>query len=220
MILFGKGTFADTNDDARFFIAHLMGEGIWFRLRNNHSFNTAHFYREAFKTHNAHVVDERRFRSMLPSRTAQDIFDQHRSFVESIIIEQFGADDLSEVIDFFQSPTGERILLIAEDEGLFVPKYTGRDGYLEVLDDWASYLELDEFTRYSAFISMPPGESFLQTRQEVQDITMATISTAPGFFQPDLNVLLEIIEADGVVEFPNDFVREDMKREIEAFLAQ
>jgi hypothetical protein len=220
MFLSGKASFADTNEDARFFMSHLMGGGIWFRIRNDHRLNTERFYREALDTHNARVVDERRFYALIPKRTAQDIFDEHRTFVENITVEQFGADGLSEIVDFFQTPTGERMLSIAEDEGLFEPKYSGSNGYREVLDDWATYLELDDFTRYSAFISGPPGESFIITRQEIQDITMSTISTAPGFFEPSLEPLLEIIETDGVVEFPADFVRQNTIRDIERFLEQ
>lgn len=216
----GKASFADTGEDAKFFMAHLMGKGIWFRIRSDHRSNTVRFYREALKTYNARVVDVGRFHDMIPARTAQDIFDQHRTFVENIIVEQFGADALSEIVDFFQTSTGERMLSVAEDEGIFVAKYTGRTGYREVLDDWASYLELNDFTRYSSFINRPPGETFIVTRQEIQDITMSTISTAPGFFQPGLDPLLKIIEADGVVEFPNDFVRESAIREIERHLAQ
>ncbi|MDO6589002.1 MULTISPECIES: hypothetical protein [Rhodobacterales] len=220
MCLAGKASFADTSEDARFFISHLMGDGLWIRIQTDHRLNTERFYREALDTDNARVVDERRFYALIPKRTAQDIFDEHRTFVENITVEQFGADGLSEIVDFFQTPTGERMLSIAKDEGIFEPKYSGRYGYREVLDDWGSYLELDDFTRYSAFTSRPPGEAFIVTRQEIQDITMSTISTAPGFFEPSLEPLLEMIEADGVVEFPADFVRQNMIRDIERFLAQ
>ena len=220
MILSGNAAVADTREDARFFTTHLMGKGIWFRIRNDHRSNTVRFYSEALKTHNARVVDESRFFEMIPARTAQDIFDQHRAFVENITVEQYGPDRLAQIVDFFETPTGGRMLSIAEDEGLFAPVHMGNLEYREVLDNWASYLELDDFTRYSAFTSGLPGGSFLTTRQEIQDITMSTISTAPGFFQPNLNVLLEIIEADGVIEFPNDFVRTNSIREIERYLAQ
>ncbi|WP_342075070.1 hypothetical protein [Yoonia sp. SS1-5] len=211
--------YADAGEDIDFFMSHFLDDAFWSPARNSGRLNVAYEYEEELRAKDIQVVDEARFRDMIPAEAVQEIIDQQETLVAETISEHYGAAHLSDIAEFFHSPTGERMLLIAEEEGTFASGRSVTD-WNEGIQSWADNLPLQDFTRYNAFTRTPAGTFFIHNALEIRQISMSRLTASPYFFKPNLNqeFVLQIFKAEGVVEFPNRFVRQTMIREIEATL--
>lgn len=226
-----KPSFADTSEDVELFMSHFISEGFWFGVRNRGRIDAAYFYATALGQIDVQIADMTRFREMTPAETVQEIFNQQEALVAGIIVEHYGVEYLSDIADFFQTPTGERMLLIAAQEGIFVQRSDTTEVFIERrfesewnynFASWTDYLTFQDFTQYSAFTRTPAGAFFIENTWEIRRISRAEIVASPYFFKPNLNqqFVLEILEAEGVVEFRNRFARQTLVREIKAALGQ
>lgn len=219
LLFIAKPLYADTKEDIDFFMSHFLDEAFWSPARNSGRLNVANFYEEELRANDIQVVDEARFRDMIPVETVQEVIDQQEALVAETISEYYGVEYLSDIVDFFRSPTGERLLSIAEKEGTFASRQSVTD-WNEGIQSWDDTLSLQDFTRFNAFTRTPAGTFFIQRTLEIRQISISKLIASPYFFEPNLNqqFVLQIFETEGIVEFPNRFVRQTMIREIEAVL--
>lgn len=222
LFFFANPTFADTKEDVELFMSHFISDEFWSPVRNRGRFEvTASLYANELQSHGVRVVDSARFRDMILPHTRQELIDQQEALVADTVLEYYGAAYLSDITDFFRTETGERMLLVAANEDIFVIGF-GISGWSDKIDSWADYLSLQDLTHYSAFTSTPAGTFFVNTNQEATRVLLSPLRAHPNHFTPNLNqsFVLEILEADGVVEVSNRFAHQALLREIAAVLDQ
>ena len=217
-----KPSFADTRGDVELFMSHFISDEFWLPVRNRGRFEgTASLYANELKKFGVQIVDPARFRDMVLPHTRQELINQQEALVASTIVEFYGSAYLSDIANFFRTEAGKRMLLVAANEELYLIGF-GPAKWGDRIDNWADHLSLQDLTHYSAFLSTPAGDFLVRTGEEATRALLSPLRAHPNHFTPDLSqsFVLEILEADGVVEFSNRFQRQTLIRDIAAGLDQ
>ena len=215
LTLFGAQAKANPNDDAAFFMTYFVSQANWDRMHRMMKQRSPRFYRDAFIERNVSIVDEDRFRDLMPDQAAEDAVKLIKSNAVDFIADHYGADNLSEIASFFRSPTGEKMLKVARDKGLFNTLF-----YRSVTDlpvqHWRSHLSPLELSRYNAFANSEAGRIFVKKTFVIRKALFYQFNDMSKWPTPPLNrpYVVDILKAEGVLRFPNRVVRQSLIREL------
>lgn len=212
LTLCGTPLIATPREDAEFFITHFIPAK---RMEGAKSY--AFDYRSLLSSRGIVTIDHERYSEIVPRVPTDEELELIKDHVSEIIIANYGEENLSQIVDFFQTPLGEDMLTIAKNNELFAKLFYYRPARSPV-QEWSSYLTPLERARYGAFTNTPAGKAFVQqTYGFRQTLHFAfykrTFWPTPSLDQP---YMIEVIKADGILKFPNRTARQSLLRELEA----
>ena len=172
------------------------------------------------------IIDFDAFSEKIPNSITDIAVDGLRQDMTDRILEDFTAEQLSEIVDFFHSDAWNRLNQIYEyqskqrlSKGDRTTVFPTIKGYSE--KKIRNILSSEEFQQYQSFYASDAGVVF---RRKVHGLTRnlgINAQLAPFRFrnvEPELNkpYMLEIFQAEGIVVFPNRIVRKDMIAKLKA----
>ncbi|MEO9517341.1 MAG: hypothetical protein ABJH45_06230 [Paracoccaceae bacterium] len=217
LAFWGTTVHADEKDDAAFFMAHFFELDFW--DIEGRSFPKVYYwyYKDLLSSRSIEVVDRDRFSSMFPQSAADDRNEQYRQHASDAIIEFYGPENLGQIVDFFQTPTGQKMLRKAKADNLFrrARYQTSKNGPIEKMK---AYVAFSELSRYSEFASSPAGRFFVRETYFLRRKLFHDKMEYSRWYTPPLNrpYIVDILKADGVLKFPNRIARDALIREIRA----
>ena len=217
LALWGTTVHADEKEDAAFFMTHFFEPEFWDVGRRSFLKNTYWYYNDLLSSRSIEVVDRDRFNSMFPQSAADDTDEQYRQHASDAIIEFYGPENLGQLVDFFQTPTGQKMLRKAKADNLFrrARYQTSKNGPIEKMK---AYVAFSELSRYSEFASSPAGQFFVRETYFLRRELFHDKQKYSRWYTPPLDrpYIVDILKADGVLKFPNPTLRDAMIREIKA----
>ncbi|MEP3847490.1 MAG: hypothetical protein ABJM43_19260 [Paracoccaceae bacterium] len=232
LALWGATAHADEKEDAAFYVTHFLPSflaGTDAFPRPTGFFPWDRYYKDLFASRHIQILDRKRFNSMFPQSAIDDAFQQLRGYTSEAVVEFYGPENLAQIADFFQSPTGqlifERIRLGREKTEELLRNPNSSSGTVRRL--WTNpgtgtrlehLLKFSELSRYNAFANTPAGQIFVEQENVLRmtlrrDKRRLSLWYTPPLDQP---FMIDIIEADGVLRFPNRIARAALIKEIKA----
>ena len=157
------------------------------------------------------------FLDLMPESATNDAVYRLKNHIAEVIIQSYGSEYLAEISNFFRTQTGERMLIIARQNELFkrLHRQSPHGGPVE---RWKTYLSLGDLSHYRAFTNTPAGKFFVQQTWAVRrklHYEIHEISRWPNA-PLDQSYFVEILEADGILKFPNRTMRTSLIQELSA----
>jgi hypothetical protein len=221
LLLSCLGTFAAAGpqEDANFFLDHFVGKRHLTIHLPSFKKHSPVYYRSAFRDKGVIILDPKRFQEGLPPEAAIDAAAALRSDLSSLIIENYGAENLAAITAFFRTPLGERMLVIAKNEQLFhlTARQTKDKGPIH---RWPHYLSRLDRARYQTFADTSAGRFFITQSWTTARSINARLSRLSQFPNLPLNrsYIIDLINTDGIFQFPNRIARANLIRELSAKL--
>lgn len=217
LVLFGTSAIADSEDDTELFMSNFIPQKYWDIAYRTGLRNKAWLYVNPLLERNIVIKDEERFQEMIPEIATDEAVQRLKLQIANIIIDRYGPDHLAEIADFFRTPFGEEMLSIAKDNNLFVKLHSQspRGGPIE---RWRPYLSPQERAQFSVFTNTPAGQAFVTQTWAVRRSLHYQFLERSLWPAPPLNspFIVEAIQADGILKFPNIIARQSLLRELEA----
>ncbi|MEP3635985.1 MAG: hypothetical protein ABJN14_01825 [Paracoccaceae bacterium] len=218
LALWGTTAHADEKEDAAFFMTHFFEPDFWETERRKFlNWGGSAYYHDLLWARNIQILDRTRFNSMFPQSAADDAAQQFERHASDAIIAFYGPENLAQLVDFFQTPTGYKMLEKAKADNLFrrTNLVSPLRGPVAKMKD---YLKFSEHTRYSSFASTPAGQFYVQQTYVLRRTLSYDRELRFRWYMPPLDqpFLIDIVEADGVLKFPNRIARDALIREIKA----
>lgn len=209
------GAWADPKDDASLFLSHFIDQTTWKQVHALSNENYVRRYRLSLQQEGVAIVDPERFLAMLPDLAADEAVEQIKSHLRDMVVEFYGAENLSEIMNFFRTPAGKRMLEVARDEKLFryLHRQSPRGG---PIDRWGDYLSLQERAHFSVFSKTPAGELFVAETWRLRNKVFYEIAEISRWPDAPLNrpYIVDIMKTDGVLQFPNRTLRQSLISEL------
>ncbi len=215
--LLGTAAFANREDDAELYMLHFIHEKHWDRAHRASQYNVERLYREPFRTRNITVLDPKRFNEMMPEIAADESVARLKTHIAQFIIDSYGAEHLSEIADFFRTPTGEQMLAIAKKHNLFARLHSQSQGGGPI-DRWRGFLSPLDLARFRSFANTEAGTFFVERTWLIRRSVYYQMYDRPNWPEPPLNrpYIVDIMKADGVLKFPNRVARQSLISEMSA----
>ncbi|MBL1436814.1 MAG: hypothetical protein COB08_011545 [Rhodobacteraceae bacterium] len=217
LALWGPPVLANPENDAAWFMTHFVDQRYLDGVYSHGQWHSTRAHREALLERGVIIVDDERFAEMLSETAIEETVQRLKSRIATVIIESYGPKHLSEIADFFRTPLGGEMLLIAEDNDLFEDlRYAS--SLNGAIHKWKHYLSPIERIRYMTFTNSPAGQVFVNQTWAVRTSINAEIRKRWNW--PDLPLnrpyIVEILKADGIALFPNPIMRRSLIRELSA----
>ncbi|MEP1537242.1 MAG: hypothetical protein ABJQ34_00685 [Paracoccaceae bacterium] len=217
LVLFGAIAQADPKDDADFFMSYFIDQREWDRSYRIIEWNSPILYRDALLEKNVIVLDRGRFRDLMPDTATEDTLQLLKSHVTDFVVESYGTDTLAKIAEFFRTPTGKKMLIVAKNEVIFEQRtILGRNKH--PMREWGNHLSVLEFAQYNSFTNTPAGRVFFERTVAIRRAVGYEMTEVSKWPTPSINksYIVEIIKADGVLKFSNRTARQSLIRELSA----
>ncbi|MEO9898101.1 MAG: hypothetical protein ABJD13_05380 [Paracoccaceae bacterium] len=218
LILFGPMANANQNDDANFFITHFVGDFYWDWTHRTVKLNSPRFYRNALRERDVTIIDKERFIELMPEDATEEAVQLIKSRTSEFISEQYGAENLAKIAEFFRTTTGKKMLNIARNEKLFkgIENLYATRALNPPMKQWRKHLSTLEISRFNAFVHSPAGQVFIRDTAAIRKSVLFQITHAPHWPTPPLNrpYIVNIMTTDNVLKFPNRIARQSLIREL------
>ncbi len=223
--IFGTTAFADPEDDAEWYMSHFLTESYWDTAYRNCLRHRARLYYEPLEERNISILDKERFDMLIPESAADEAFLRLRGQLANTIIEGYGPEHLNEIVNFFKTPLGDEMLAIAKGRDLFADKLiqSALDGPVR---PWLNLLSTQQRLQFNSFGITPAGQAFISQTWAVRRILFyqkyyhhdhqkrAYLRwAAPPLDRP---YIIEMIQAGGILRFPNPIARQSLLNELSA----
>ncbi|MCF6273072.1 MAG: hypothetical protein L3J37_07755 [Rhodobacteraceae bacterium] len=217
LVLLGNSAFADSEDNTEFFMLNFIPQKYWDIAYRTGQRNKAWLYINPLLERNIVIKDEERFLEMIPEIATDEAVQRLKLQIENIIIDRYGSDHLAEIAGFFRTPFGEEMLSIAKDHNLFV-ELQSQSPQGGPIERWRSYLSPQERAQFSVFTNTPAGKAFVTQTWSIRRSLHYQFWDRYLWPAPPLNspYIIEIIQADGILKFPNIITRQSLLRELGA----
>ena len=215
LAFWGTTALANARDDATLFMSHFIDQKEWNKAHRAFAQNRDRLYRDTLLLQGIDIMDMEHFRDMIPKSAADEAVQQLKHHVADVIIQSYGTETLSQIADFFRTPTGEIMLATARTNKLFkqLHRQSPRGGPVEQM---SAYLPIGELARYRVFTSTPAGKVFVQQTWAIRRALYYEIHEISHWPKLPLNrpYIVEIIKTDGILKFPNRVARQSLVREL------
>jgi hypothetical protein len=218
LAIWGTTAIASPEDDADLFMSHFIDQKNW-DMKNPLIYRkNVRRYSEPLRKRGVTIIDQSRFEQLIPEHATEDVLQQRKSHVAEIIIESYGAENLAQIADFFRTPFGQKMLLIAKEEKLFDRQLRSslKRGKNGPINRWRSYLSPLELAHFSTFANTPSGQVFVKQTWKVRRSVHNEFWNPSHWPAPPLDrpYIVEIMKTDGVLKFPNRIVRQSLISEL------
>ncbi|MEP1537363.1 MAG: hypothetical protein ABJQ34_15430 [Paracoccaceae bacterium] len=218
LILFGPMANANQNGDANFFITYFVDDTIWDRAYRAMKLRSPLFYRNALLERDVTIADRERFIELMPEDATKEAVQLIKSRAVELISEQYGAENLAEIAEFFRTTTGKKMLNIARDEKLFkgLESLYSPGAIYHPMKQWSKHLSILEIARFNAFTNSPAGQVFIRDTVAIKKSVFIQIRSPTRWPKPPLNrpYIVNIMTTDNVLKFPNRIARQSLIREL------
>ena len=212
----GGAVLANPQDDAELFMRHFIDQYYWDSAYQSNRRFSVEIYESALRERGVAILDRGRFTDLMPEIAADEAMERLEIRVSGLVIDGYGPHHLSEIAAFLRTPTGRKLLSIANEKDFFSHSLRERQG--DPINEWGDYLSPLELARYKAFTSSAAGQIFVDQTQTLRRSLIPEILGIGNWPDPPLNrpYIVEIIKTDGVLSFPNPVARQSLIRELSA----
>ena len=214
-----KGAWAAPEADARFIVEAQLSEANVAQIRVALKGILPRHFRPAISDLGGMLVDPSALAAMLPDQIVDSAIAEIEEGLIATYLTKFSATEIADIATFYRTSAGQMILALAHASQEFTTDADGPHitGPTEILiqspDLIVSVLSAEELAGYEAFVASPTGQALKDQEMSVNFaqafvIFGAYMQAATSDLGDEMSYLLPIIEADGIVVFPNRIIRQ------------
>ncbi len=221
-----QAAFASPRDDAAFMAQQFLQNYTVEELRNAVNRGLIDVYGEYFAEMRARISDPDRFTSMLPESIMEHTLEIASQRAADPYLDTFTTDELAGIAAFFRSDLGQVMMHDSDrftSEGATDNAYTVSDCGMSLFGEFQElhFSTPEQREAFLEFCESDAGQAWYDNYIALHIGTGFTILFAAiGVGRSDAHIeehpefILEVMEADGVLSFPNPIWRRDMIEQV------
>ncbi len=220
--LIGPPLAASPEEDATFIARAMVTDDTVEAIRDLLQPSIVRAYEDHLVDLGVRISDRDRLARMLPDSRDNAILEHSLQKIETLYLEAFTAEQLAEIAAFHRTDLGRKLLNASAPKPSAASsdpdnRFRGYSIYALDESDLADLLTPEEQEEFNAFYESDAGKTLEENAIELSQTSgftiigaMATALRTEPQIDLDSGLILEIIEADGIVTFPNRILRRDL----------
>ncbi len=219
LIVAAQAVAASPKEDAAYLAQQTLRSDTVETIRGLHGPSLTAAYEDYFATLGVGIANHDRFAPMLPDSRANRAIESILQKIEALYLDRFTAGQLAEIAAFHRTALGQKLVSVperqpAQDSDGNTARYSI---YARGRDDLVSLLTSEEQEAFDAFYGSVAGKALNDNASEIaQMMGFFAIGGLVGGLQSEPQIdtdpafVLDVLETEGVISFPNRIWRRDL----------